>query len=437
MLYRELSAPLTSQIEVTTECNNRCPHCYNSWRQTDEADFTLTLDQTERIMAEIISAGVFRVVITGGEPLLQPDLVVKIVRSCAEAGIQCSINSNLALMNDTVLDRIISAGPVSFLTSIASSDPSNHDGHMGRKGAFVETIKGIAVLRERGISFGANMVVTQRNANQVYETGCYVRELGARAFTATKASPPMGCPDYSKIRPTPEQVRGSLDDLLRLKGEGFLVDALECYPLCFLEDLSKYEAFTRRNCSAGVTSASVGANGMVRPCPHSVRTYGNVLEESLVTIFGRMTEWRTGELLPSTCLECQHLPRCSGGCRCEAEYYGVITDMDPLASVPESVRKVDVKAPNPVVVSDNDLVQVRPMVKHRLESFGSVLVIGTKTILIDEDASKMVAMISDRPMKVWDLADKTGCDMQKCYQVIQRLLGDGFLVRIGRKEVKQ
>ena len=32
MRYRELSAPISIQFEITGACNNNCVHCYNHWR---------------------------------------------------------------------------------------------------------------------------------------------------------------------------------------------------------------------------------------------------------------------------------------------------------------------------------------------------------------------------------------------------------------------
>jgi MoaA/NifB/PqqE/SkfB family radical SAM enzyme len=164
----------------------------------------------------LAKAKIFYATITGGEPMLYPALLVEAVRLCAENGISCSVNSNLTVATEKLILEMREAGPFTLLTSIASSDESVHDAMMGHPGAFRRTLKGIDILRRQGISIGVNMVVGQLNAEHVYSTGLLAHELGAKSFSATKASPPLGCVDYSAIRPTPSQVKASLDALIRL-----------------------------------------------------------------------------------------------------------------------------------------------------------------------------------------------------------------------------
>lgn len=430
MLYRALSAPITVQLELTTRCNNRCPHCYNYWRQTDDADTTMTLSQLETVMQSLVARGVFGVTVTGGEPLLYPELVVAAVSACAHGGITCSINSNLTLLNEELLNSITESGSFSFLTSIASHNEVTHDRLVGRQGAFRGMLRGVELLKASGRSFTANMVLSQENASQVYETGVFAHSIGARTFAATKASPPAGCPDYSAIRPTVGQIKQSLDDLLRLRENlGINVDILECYPLCLFGDIKKYETFARRSCTAGVTTATVGADGQVRPCSHSCHTYGNILEEDLTRIYSRMTKWRSGELLPDTCRKCDHLKRCSGGCRCEAEYYGRINDMDPSATLPEDVKLAEHKERRQVrSICSGTLLTVSKELRLRDEDFGSVIRKGRHTMFLDDEATVLVKELRGKGLTFCEIQEKYKCTNEELTMLLDRMIEKEFLV---------
>lgn len=423
MLYRTLSAPISVQIELTTECSNHCPHCYNYQRQDDDPDVTMSIDELRTVFEALKKHKVFSVTITGGEPLLQPDLVVESVRLCKDAGIACSINTNLTTLSMATLLKMTEAGPFTVLASLASHEEPTHDAMMGRRGAFKKTTSGILLLKEHGVRFSANMVVAQLNACQVYETGVFAHELGARSFSATKASPPVGCGDYSSVQPTHDQIRASLDSLLKIQNDtGMPVNVLECYPQCFFEDTSKYTKFAQHKCSAGITTGTVGPDGKVRPCSHSNRTYGSIFVEDLTSIYSRMTEWRTGELLPKKCLECDFFTSCSGGCRCEAEYAGDICGMDPYATDPSRVISSTAQPRSEINIGPETRVLVDPCVQFREEEFGFILWKNHSVAMVGKEAGMLLERLQETEMTIADAATVSGSNVQKIFTVLKDLV---------------
>lgn len=423
MLYRTLSAPISVQIELTTKCSNNCPHCYNYQRQDDDPDTTMSIDELRVVFDALGKAKVFSATITGGEPLLQPDLIVEAVKLCKDSDIACSINTNLTTISEELILRMKEAGPFAVLTSLASHEESTHDAMMGRQGAFTRTIDGIELLKRHSIRFSANMVVTQMNAHQVYETGAFVHKLGARSFSATKASPPVGCKDYSSVQPTHDQIQTSLDNLLKLTDDtGMPVSVLECYPHCFLKDMSKYAKFAQHKCSAGITASAIGPDGQVRPCSHSNRTYGSIFTEDLTAIYARMTEWRTGELLPEKCLTCAYFAACSGGCRCEAEYAGSISGMDPYATDPSRVAQLSPLAQTGIDISPKTRVLVNPHVRFRDEDFGCVLWKNNSVVMVDQGAGALLRRLQETEMTLAEATAVSGSDAEQIFTVLKGLV---------------
>jgi len=96
---------------VTERCNMKCVHC-TSWLNRDKIDKKHILKIAERIA----QSGTSMVMISGGEPLLVPNLK-EVLLLFKEAGLKISINTNGLLLDqyaDFILEHQIDALTVSF-----------------------------------------------------------------------------------------------------------------------------------------------------------------------------------------------------------------------------------------------------------------------------------------------------------------------------------
>mgnify|MGYP001573739826 CR=1 FL=1 len=76
MSYQTLSAPINCQVELTTSCNHNCSHCYNFWRKDRErVNTSFNKATVSEIVRKIADAKVFDIIITGGEPLMEYDIL--------------------------------------------------------------------------------------------------------------------------------------------------------------------------------------------------------------------------------------------------------------------------------------------------------------------------------------------------------------------------
>jgi len=53
-MYRTLSAPLSVQVEITTQCQDGCIRCYNFWRGKGFKEATLSKKQLLEVMEELV-----------------------------------------------------------------------------------------------------------------------------------------------------------------------------------------------------------------------------------------------------------------------------------------------------------------------------------------------------------------------------------------------
>lgn len=403
-MYRKLSAPLFVQVEVTTRCTQACVHCYNYWRQKDLSHHTLTIAEADEITRQLAEAKVFRAIVTGGEPLLVPDITLHLVKGLVAAGVRVHLNSNLVPLDDTLADAVAKSGAHSVLTSLMSYKPKTHDSIAHLDGAWERTVAGTRLLLDRGIVPGVNMVVSALNYTDVYETGRFVADLTGRAFTATKAISPATGTNFP-YRLTREQVRETLRTLLRLQREtGLFVDALEHYAYCLIGDLATFPRLTQRRCSAAVTSCTIGADGTVRPCSHAPVIYGNVFDEGFLAAWDNMEAWRDGSLIPGRCKNCRYLNQCSGGCRVEALVVnGSLDAMDPYATGEKDVTSLPKQQPPPSDFFQTTIAVYAPLAR-REEPYG-VIVAGNEgygqVTFINRETDRFLQMLAERgPTKV-------------------------------------
>lgn len=402
-MYREFKSPLTTQLEITSRCNHKCIHCYNYWRAENSDETTLSDDQLIKIMENFRDSEVMQMVITGGEPMIYPSLLIKGLEIAKNFGIRCSINSNLTLTTPEIA-RAIKGNNSSVLTSMLSFDPDKHDKLTSSKGSHGRLVKGIKTLIDADVSVGVNMVVMSHNLNEVYETGRFANSLGAKSFTSTKVCPSLGDDLFAELRLAKEDNIRLFDQLLQLEKDfGINVDTLTAYPSCLSQEWDKYGKFLLgRSCSAGKTFCAVGSNGQLRACVQHDKEYGSVLTEPITAIWTKLREWRDGSLLPDRCKECQHLSVCGAGCRATCQFFGDIKSLDPDVAEACDFKPI-VGDKNKIELVDKNLrLRVNPLLRLREENFGTVLTTGkSKIAVVTNDSAYLVKKLIEKGVFVF------------------------------------
>jgi len=108
-----LLKPLVATYYVTTQCNLNCAYCeYFGARRNAGAEAQLDLERALKVL-RVIRSGVDRLIVTGGEPLLHPNIDQLIVRAKDEIGFRhITLLTNGSLLNQheallPALDRLV------------------------------------------------------------------------------------------------------------------------------------------------------------------------------------------------------------------------------------------------------------------------------------------------------------------------------------------
>ena len=124
---RKFSGPTTANLEITEKCNARCLHCYNPWREEHMGVNTFTINRLKKTIDELKNAGVFHIILTGGEPMSKMDVLCEALSYGKKLGFSFSCNSNLMLTSDEKMKKLNDLGLDHILTSFPSIDANEND----------------------------------------------------------------------------------------------------------------------------------------------------------------------------------------------------------------------------------------------------------------------------------------------------------------------
>lgn len=145
-------------------CNLLCKHCYAI---SGDVDFPGELS-TEEVFGVMDDLKAFRVpvlILSGGEPLLRPD-IFDISRRAKGLGFYVGLSSNGTLIDGTNIGWIQDIG-YDYVGISLDGLGETHDRFRGRDGAFQEALAAVRLCRERGIKVGLRFTMTLDNARQL------------------------------------------------------------------------------------------------------------------------------------------------------------------------------------------------------------------------------------------------------------------------------
>jgi heme b synthase len=165
--------------EVTRSCNLACGHCRASAvRGPYEGE--LDTEKCRQILDEIAAVGKPVIILTGGEPLLRPD-IYEIAAYGDRKGLRMVLATNGTLVTETVAENLIQAGIRRVSISIDGPEAESHDAFRGVPGAFAGAMTGIAAMKRAGLEFQINTTITKANLPQIREIHGLAHRLEASA----------------------------------------------------------------------------------------------------------------------------------------------------------------------------------------------------------------------------------------------------------------
>jgi len=148
------------RISLTEVCNMACTYCVTSLSDHKRAPDELSADEMLSLVRMLKEhAGIVKVRLTGGEPLLYPNLI-PVVSGIREMGISSIGITTNGLLLARKVKALVEAGLDSVNLSLDSLDPENFK-RMGRVGKLRKTLEGVEACLKYDLKVKVNMVVVK------------------------------------------------------------------------------------------------------------------------------------------------------------------------------------------------------------------------------------------------------------------------------------
>ncbi len=274
-LVARSEGPSHAQIGLTDRCPQNCAYCYNRGRKGAPMDKATIL----RVIRELRELGVFWLGFTGGEPLLNSDIVGLTEAASHDCAVKlfttgCGLTPGLAA-------GLRDAGLFSVSVSLDHWEEKEHDRSRGYTGAFRAAMRAINTFRAAGgIQVGVSAVLSKDmlRPERIEAFMGFLDGLGIDEAWLSEAKPSVPALWSDDLLITEEERRGltALQDR-RNRRNGMTVNYL-----------GHFEGADRFGCNAGRKMVYVDAYGEVGPCVFAPMTFGNVRNAPLREICGDM-----------------------------------------------------------------------------------------------------------------------------------------------------
>lgn len=298
---------LSMQVELTSQCNERCVHCYIPIQKRERGIEPVFFEDILKQAAEL---QLISLSLSGGEPMLHPQFV-RLLEIASGFDFSLRVLSNLTLLDDARLRALVKARVGVVSVSVYSLKPEVHDAVTLRRGSLAKTLRAIDRLRDAGIAVSINTPLLRTNRDSVGEVMDWARAKGMSIVTdCTIMARYDHSSDNLEHRLSHADVRVALEQIVAADPE-YLAGVRETG----LEARRKLDP-DRPVCGVGISTISLVANGNVNPCPGwQGEVLGNLHEESLAKIWrsSPRLEWlrslRMGSL--PQCLSCADSAFCA------------------------------------------------------------------------------------------------------------------------------
>ena len=322
---------------MTTRCPRDCAYCANVWK-ADPAyprDGLPAAELVELTLGALRASGLAKVQVTGGEPLLRPDLM-EILAGLRDGGAAVSMITDGGLVDAAVARELARLGVAPVQPTLLAARREVHDALKGGE-SFDLTVAAISHLRRAGVPVSVAFVCVQPNAADFRDVIELCFALGVRTVALSRfCAAGAGAGRLAELMPDRRALAACLEvadwanERLDMR-----VQVAISLPLCAVDtDAYPHLRFGRCAVTSETPGFTIDPSGHLRACSISSTILGSLRDEPWQALVGRAAEsyFRAMRTPPAACRDCGLLARCGGGCRESAvTCFGDAQRPDPLA----------------------------------------------------------------------------------------------------------
>ena len=330
--------------ETTRNCNLACVHCRAA---ATRGPFEGELDTPNafKLLDQIAKVGSPIIILTGGEPLLRPD-IFDIASYGTAKGLRMVMAPNGTLITRENAEKMADSGIKRISASLDGATKESHDKFRGVEGAFEGALRGIEYVKKAGIDFQINTTITKSNLDQIPKILELAESLGAVAHHIFLLVP-TGRGKYIVDQAiNAKEYEETLNWFYDQREKTSLQLKATCAPHYYriLRQRARAEGKTvsfkthgldavTRGCLAGTGFCFISHTGVVQPCGFLDLKCGDITQNSFADIWHNSEQFKTlrdFSALKGKCGRCEYIKVC-GGCRARAyEATGDFLAEEPL-----------------------------------------------------------------------------------------------------------
>jgi len=294
------------------------------------------------------------VILTGGEPLLRPD-IFEIARYGTDKGLRMVMAPNGTLITEATAEKMVEAGIRRISISLDGATREKHDAFRGVPGAFEGALRGIRIAKAAGIEFQINTTITKSNLDEMPNIQALAVELGAVAHHIFLLVPTGRGKYIADQAIDAAQYETALNWFYDQRDKTPLQLKATCAPHYYriLRQRAREEGKSvtfqthgldavTRGCLGGTGFCFISHTGTVQPCGFLELDCGNVTQTPFKKIWHHAKPFialRNNDNLTGKCGRCEYQRVC-GGCRARAyEATGDYLSEEPLCTYQPASKK--------------------------------------------------------------------------------------------------
>lgn len=331
-MLNKIKPPLWLLLELTYKCPLACPYCYNDLKFANTKDSMSTADWF-RVMEEAREMGAVQIGFSGGEPLLNKD-IIKIVQKASDLKFYTNLITSGVGMKKNIMHELKEAGLKTVQLSIQSHDEKTLNYIAHHENAYKEKIKALKEIKDAKLQLIINVCITKQNIHQLRDIIDFSEKAGADYLEIANVQYyGWALENMEALLPTEKQ----LDDAKKVTDNyRKTVDKIKVFFI-----VPDYYASRPKACMNGWgdTFLTINPQGDALPCNAANSLpieFPNVKNDSIEEIWNNSKAFnffRGYEWMKEPCRSCDEKEKDFGGCRCQA--YALTQDIyatDPVCS---------------------------------------------------------------------------------------------------------
>lgn len=264
--------PLVIALEINTNCQLKCKHCYNPQRDSsvknNKTFLNLSLSSIKTLAEDLDRLRTPFVIITGGEPLLHPKFF-DICRVLTSSGIALKIFTNGYDFNENIADMLSDLNVFLIGFTLFGSSSKDHEYISQVSGSFDRIKNAILIAKDHDIPVDVTFFLMKHNFKARNEMKKWASdELDIEpsfSFTITPR-------ETGDLKPFELEINSHQMEVF-FEEEGIVRESLQCGDETMVP------------CTAGKNLVAIKADGNVTPCVSLVYPLGNINKQRFIDIW--------------------------------------------------------------------------------------------------------------------------------------------------------